>query len=107
MHSTRSIAAVMAALLVGGGLVTSPIVAAAEPVPEAHAEQSKLAAFKIRWIERRREQNLRDRMLPTERLAPRLQSFANALWRDSSQNGFSLDVDPGDEEVILRYRVRF
>ncbi len=92
--------------LVAVGVGRAPVACATEPVA-AEVSPSKLSAFKIRWIEKRREQHLRERLFRTERLAPRLQTVANALWRDNSQNGFSLDVDPGDEEVILHYRMRF
>jgi hypothetical protein len=104
---TRLFVIVGMAALVAGSLGVAPSAVAAEPVVAQEAPPSKLTAFKIRWIEKRREQQLRERLLRTDRLAPRLQTMANALWRDNSQNGFSLDVDPGDEEVILHYRVRF
>jgi hypothetical protein len=67
----------------------------------------QLRVTKVRWVEKRRQQIVREQILRTDRLTPRWRALADTVWRDKSQNGFSLDVDPGDDEVILKYRVRF
>jgi hypothetical protein len=89
-----------------GSAVIRPA-AATEPVARVSATPNRVAALKIQWVEKRKQQHLREQLLRIDRLKPHWQSLANALWRDSSQNGFSLDVDPGDDEVMLKYRVRF
>jgi hypothetical protein len=78
---------------------------AAEPVRTPAAD--RVGALKLAWVEPKREEELRNRLLRLDRMNPRMQALANALWRDDNHNGFSLDVDPGDDEVVLYYRVRF
>jgi hypothetical protein len=67
----------------------------------------QLRVTKVRWVEKRRQQIVREQILRTDRLTPRWRALADTVWRDKSQNGFSLDVDPGDDEIVLKYRVRF
>jgi hypothetical protein len=79
---------------------------AAEPEFNS-AAADQLRVTKVRWVEKRRQQIVREQILRTDRLTPRWRALADSVWRDKSQNGFSLDVDPGDDEIILKYRVRF
>ncbi len=88
-------------------IAASTTVLAREPVGQPLTTRSPVRSLSLHWIQHDREQELQDRVAVAGHVAPHLRWLSAALWLESARPGFSMDVDPTAEVVVLKYRFKF
>jgi len=88
-------------------IAASTTVLAREPVGQRLTTSAPPKPLSLHWIQRNREQELQDRVAVAGHVAPHLRWLSSALWLESARPGFSMDVDPADAVIVLKYRFKF